>query len=143
MSCEIESSTQSVEMIDEVVKNSKTIAMVGLSPNPDKDSHKVAKYMQEHGYRIIPIYPKEDEILGEKVYRSLEEIDGEIDIVDIFRKPEAAEKIVDEAIKRGSIKCIWLQLGIVNNKAVEKAEASGIKAIQNRCIKIEHGRIFS
>ncbi|MFW5990269.1 MAG: CoA-binding protein [Campylobacterales bacterium] len=143
MSCEIENNTQSVEMIDEVVKNSKTVAIVGLSPKEDKDSNKVGRYLQEHGYKIIPIYPKEDEILGEKVYRSLSDIDGEIDIVDIFRNAEAAGAIVDEAIKRGSIKCVWLQLGVVNNEAIKRAEDAGMKAIQNRCLKIEHGRTLS
>lgn len=131
------------DMIEKILKESKTVAIVGLSPNPDKDSHKVAKYLQENGYKIVPIYPKEESILGERVYRSLEEIEGEIDIVDIFRKPEAISKIVDEGIKRGSIKCIWLQLGITNNDAIDRAKSAGIEAIQNRCTKIEHERIYS
>lgn len=126
--------------IAKILKSSKTIAIVGLSPKSEKDSNIVAKYLQKNGYRVIPIYPKESEILGERVYRSLLDIpkEIEIDIVDIFRKPEVIQAIVDEAKERGGVKTIWSQLGIVNNEAMERAKELGFEVVQNHCIKIEH-----
>ena len=118
----------------------KSIAIIGLSPDPTKDSHKVAKYLQEHGYKIYPIYPKEEMILGEKVYRSLRDIPESVDMVDMFRKPEIADTLIDEVLERGDVKVFWLQLGIVNNAACEKAKEHGILAIQNKCTKLEHAK---
>lgn len=141
MECEFPTVNSTNDEIREILNSAKTIAIVGLSPKSEKDSHRVAKYLQNAGYKIIPIYPKEDVILGEKVYRSLAEIEGEIDIVDIFRKPEVVDKVVDEAIKRGGIKTIWTQLGIVNNEASAKAKEAGMKVVQNHCTKIEHQMI--
>ena len=138
MECEFPEVNSSSEEIIHILKEAKTIAIVGLSPNPQKDSHRVGKYLQMAGYKIIPIYPKEDTILGEHVYRSLADVKEQIDIVDIFRKPEIVGKIVDEAIKRGDVKVIWTQLGIVNNEAGKKAKEAGMKVVQNHCTKIEH-----
>jgi len=123
-----------------ILQECKKIAIVGLSPNPEKDSHKVGKYLKEAGYKIYPIYPKEESILGEKVYRSLSEIKDEIDTVNMFRKPSIADELVKEIALRDDVKCLWLQLGIVNNEAAKKAQDLGIKVVQNRCIKIEHER---
>ena len=130
--------------IKKILQDTKTIAVVGCSPKPDKASHIVAKYLKNAGYTIIPIYPKEDEILGEKVYRSLEEIpsDIKIDMVDIFRKAEVIGHVVDAAMRRGDVKYIWTQLGLVNNEAAQKASDAGLKVVQNHCTKIEHAVLF-
>jgi predicted CoA-binding protein len=130
--------------IKQILQESKTIAIVGCSPKSEKDSNKVAKYLKEHGYTIIPIYPKEDEILGEKVYRSISQIplDIKVDMVDIFRKPEVIDSIVNESLKRGDVKVIWTQLGLVNNEAAQKAKDAGLKVIQSHCTKIEHNALF-
>ena len=100
--------------------------------------------MQNAGFKIVPIYPKEDEILGEKVYRSLSEIPFDIDIVDIFRKPDAIAKVVDEVLvlKMRKIKTVWFQLGLSNNEAAQKALDNGLKVVQNKCTKIEHKAIY-
>jgi predicted CoA-binding protein len=119
----------------------KSIAIIGLSPDPTKDSHKVAKYLQEHGYKIYPIYPKEEMILGEKVYRSLRDIPESVDMVDMFRKPEIADSLIEEVLERGDVKVFWLQLGIINNAACEKAIANGLLAVQNKCTKLEHAKV--
>jgi len=129
-------------IIKEILTQSKRIAIIGLSPDPTKDSHKVAKYLQEHGYKIYPIYPKEEFILGEKVYRSLSEIPEPVDMVDMFRKPEIADTLLEEVLKRGDVKVFWLQLGIINNQACEKAKANGLLAVQNKCTKIEHAKVM-
>ena len=141
MECEFPNVNSSSDEIKMILKEAKTIAIIGLSPNPQKDSHRVGKYLQMAGYKVIPIYPKEDYILGERVYRSLADVKGQIDIVDIFRKPEIVNKIVDEAIKRGGIKVIWTQLGVVNNEAGTKAKEAGMRVVQNKCTKIEHQMI--
>ncbi len=138
MECQFPTVNSTTNEIKEILQNTKTIAIVGLSPDTSKDSHKVGKYLQNVGYKVIPIYPKEDEILGEKVYRSLSEVKENIDLVDIFRKSEVVSKIVDEAIARGDVKVIWTQLGVVNNEASEKAKEAGMRVVQNHCTKIEH-----
>jgi predicted CoA-binding protein len=145
MECEIATVNSNSQEIKEILEQAKTIAIIGLSPNEEKDSNKVGKYLQNAGYKVIPVYPKEDEILGEKVYRSLKEIpsDIKIDIVDIFRKPAVVSQVVDSAIERGNIGTIWSQLGIVNNSAAEKAIANGMKSVQNYCTKIEHKTLIA
>jgi predicted CoA-binding protein len=138
MECEMPLINSNQEEMREIFKSVKSIAIVGLSPDESKASHMVAKYLQNAGYKIVPIYPKEDEILGEKVYRSLAEIPFEIDMVDIFRKPAAFDAIVDACIARGDVKVFWGQLGLVNNAAAQKAKDAGMKVVQNHCTKIEH-----
>ena len=142
MECEFPSVNSNNQEIKEIFKNTKTIAIAGLSPNEDKASNMVARYLQNNGFKIVPIYPKEDTILGEKVYRSLSEIPFKIDMVDIFRKPNAIADVVDACIARGDIDCVWTQLGLVNNEAAKKAEDAGIKVVQNKCTKIEHANLF-
>ena len=129
-------------MMKTIFLTCKSIAIIGLSPDPTKDSHKVAKYLQEQGYKIYPVYPKEEMILGEKIYRSLKEIPEKVDMVDMFRKPEIADTLVDEIIERGDVKVFWLQLGIVNNAACEKAKAHGVLAVQNICTKLEYAKVM-
>ena len=134
--------TNDAKEIKEILENVKTIAIIGLSPNETKDSNKVGRYLQSVGYKIIPIYPKEDFILGEKVYRSLSEVPDRVDMVDMFRKPSVADSLLEEVLKRDDVKVFWLQLGIVNNEACERAKEAGLKVVQNRCSKIEHQRLM-
>lgn len=129
-------------IIRQIFLTCKSIAIIGLSPDATKDSHKVARYLQEHGFKIYPVYPKEEMILGEKVYRSLSEIPEQVDMVDMFRKPEIANSLLEEVLKRGDVKVFWLQLGIINNEACEKAKANGLLAVQNKCTKIEHAKVM-
>lgn len=129
------------EEIVKLLKSSKVIAIVGLSPKEDRPSNIVARYLKEKGYKIVPVNPGHDEILGEKSYKSLSEIPFEVDIVDVFRKPTEVVPIVQEAVKLKP-KCIWLQLGIVNDEAKKIAEENNIFFIQDRCIKIEHSRLI-
>ncbi|MCT7910887.1 CoA-binding protein [Arcobacter lacus] len=143
MECEFPTINSKSEEILEIFKNTKTIAIAGLSPDPTKASNIVAAYLQSVGFKIVPVYPKEDTILGEKVYRSLSEIPFSIDMVDIFRKPDAIALIVDEAIKRGDVKTVWFQLGLANNEAALKAKESGLNVVQNKCTKIEHKSLFN
>ena len=138
MECEFPSVNANKEEIKEIFESVKTIAIVGLSPDESKASHQVAEYLQEEGYKIIPIYPKEETILGEKVYRSLEEIPFNVDMVDIFRKPKALIAVVQSCIARGDVKVFWAQSGIVNNKAAEIAREAGMKVVQNSCSMVEH-----
>jgi len=143
MQCEMPSVNSNPEQIKEYLTKYKNIAIVGASPNPAKDSNMVTKYMIEAGYNVFPIYPKEDEILGRKVYRSLKEIPEKVDIVVVFRKPEAVNAIADAVIERGDVNVLWTQIGIVNNEAAQKAKEHGIDVVQNLCIKVEHNRLIA
>lgn len=126
-----------------ILKESKTIAVVGLSANWYRPSYFAAKYMQEHGYKIIPVNPAYvgQEVLGERCYSSLEDIPESVDLVDCFRKSEDIEPIASQAVTIGA-KIIWLQLGVKNESASEIASAAGMTYVENRCVKIEHGRLF-
>ena len=143
MECEFPSINSNKEELKEIFENTKTIAIIGLSPNEEKASNKVAKYLKNAGFKIVPVYPKEDEILGEKVYRSLKEIPFKVDMVDIFRKPDVIGQVVDSAIDRGDVDTVWTQLGLVNNEAAAKAKEKGMNVVQNKCTKIEHNEIFN
>ena len=138
MSCEIPTVNANKDEMKAIFAMVKTIAIPGLSPDESKPSHRVAKYLQSQGFKIIPIYPKEETILGEKVYRSLEEIEENIDMVDMFRKAEVADSIVDVLEKRDDVKVLWLQEGIVNNSAAQRAKDLGLKVVQSRCTMVEH-----
>ena len=142
MECEMPSVNSNKEEIIKYFKETKTIAVLGASPKPEKASHRVAKYLKEAGYKMIPVYPKEDEILGEKVYRSLSEIDVPIDMVVVFRKPAALDAISDAVIARGEVKTYWTQLGLVNNLAAEKVKNAGINVVQNLCAMVEHRNLM-
>jgi predicted CoA-binding protein len=140
--CEFPRVNSNEAEVKRYLEESKSIAVVGASPNPTKDSHRVTKYLIEHGYTVYPIYPKEDEILGQKVYRSLAEIEANVDMVVIFRKPAAMDAIVDACIARGDVKVFWGQIGLVNNEAAEKAKAAGINVVQNMCAMVEHRELL-
>ena len=143
MECEIASINSNVDEMREIFKEVKTIAIMGLSPDESKASNMVAKYLQNAGYKIVPIYPKGDEILGEKVYTSLADVPFTVDMVDIFRKPAAFDAIADAAIARGDVKVFWGQLGLVNNQAAQKAKDAGMKVVQNKCTKLIHKEIYA
>jgi uncharacterized protein len=125
------------DQIAEVLKNAKTIAVVGLSSSPFRPSYGVAAYLQTHGYRIIPVNPQVDEVLGEKSYASLRDIPEKVDIVNIFRRPEHVPGVVDEAI---AIKApvVWMQEGVIHEKAAEKARRAGLFVVMDLCILKEH-----
>ena len=142
MECEFPTVNSNMDEVKEIFDMVKTIAVLGLSPNETKDSHRVAAYLQAQGYKIIPVYPKEETILGEKVYRSLADIPDKVDMVDIFRKPAALDAIADACIKRGDVKVFWAQKGIVNNEAAKKAEDAGMKVVQNQCSMVDHRNLY-
>ncbi len=125
-----------MDPIQKILQESKTIAVVGLSSNPDRPSYSVSKYMQDHGYRIIPINPQEETVLGEKSYPDLMSVPDQIDIVDIFRRPEFVPEIVQQAIARNA-KVVWMQPGTENYDAADMAEAAGIKTIVGMCMRVE------
>ena len=136
MECEMPSVNSNPQEVKEYLEKYKNIAIVGASPNPEKDSNRVTKYMINAGYNVFPIYPKEDEILGRKVYRSLKEIPEKVDIVVVFRKPAAVSAVADAVIERGDVDLLWTQLGIINNEAAQKVKDNGINVVQNLCINI-------
>ncbi|WP_025028830.1 CoA-binding protein [Caldalkalibacillus mannanilyticus] len=125
------------EQIAEILKQNKRIAVVGISDKPDRASFQVAQYMQRAGYEIIPINPRLDEVLGVKAYRSLDEVEGTIDIVNVFRRSEETPPVAKEAAKVGA-KILWLQLGIHSDEAYEIAKQGGMEVVMDRCIKIDH-----
>jgi predicted CoA-binding protein len=125
------------DSITELLKRSKTIAVVGLSNNPLRPSHGVSAYMQSHGYRIIPVNSEIESSLGEKAYASLLDVPDKIDIVDIFRRPEFVEEVVDQAIQL-KVPAVWMQEEVIHGKAAEKARQAGIFVVMDRCILKEH-----
>jgi uncharacterized protein len=130
-----------IQTLRRILKENKTIAIVGLSAQWHRPSNFAAKYMIDHGYTIIPVNPQYDEVLGQKCYKSLRDIPGRVDMVDCFRKAEYIPPLVDDAIAIRA-KVLWMQLGVVNEAAAEKALAAGLEVVMDRCIKIEHGRLF-
>ena len=130
------------EEIAELLTNARTIAMIGASDKPDRASYGVMKFLQKHGYRVFPVNPTitGERVHGEYIWRDLAQIGEPIDIVDIFRRPEAAGEAVDDAIEAGA-KAVWMQLGVVNTEAAERAEAAGLKVVMNRCPKIDIPRL--
>ena len=136
--------------IKEILTKYKTIAVVGLSREPDKDSYRVSAYLKDHGFRIIPVNPFADEVLGEKSYKSLLDIPTEIqrtiEVIDIFRPAKDVPPIVDQAVKlkemHGKPIVVWMQLGIVNEQAAETAKQAGLTVVMNKCMMVEHERFF-
>ena len=130
------------EDIAELLQNARTIAMVGASDRPSRPSYGVMKFLQEHGYRVLPVNPTitGEHVHGEYVWRELSQIGVPIDIVDIFRRPQAAGDAVDQAIAVGA-KAVWMQIGVINEEAAARAEAAGLKVVMDRCPKIEIARL--
>ena len=127
----------SSEEIAAILKSYRVVALVGLSTDPQRPSYQVAHYLQQHGYRIVPVNPGQTEILGEKSYPSLKDIPFPVEVVDIFRQPEAIPAIVSEAIEVGA-KVVWMQLGLVAEDAARRARKAGLQVVMDRCMKIEH-----
>jgi len=120
-----------------ILKTARTIAVVGLSSNPEKDSYPIAEYLQKQGYRIIPVNPTATEILGEKVYPDLLSITEPVDVVQVFRPPEAVPPIVQQAIQIKA-KVVWLQSGITHAEAAEAGRAAGLEVVEDRCMRVDH-----
>jgi uncharacterized protein len=129
------------EEIIEILRPPKTIAVVGISDKPERESYAVAEYIQDQSYRVVPVNPMVERVLDRPCYPSLRDIPEQIDIVDIFRRPDAVPEIVDQAIEIGA-KVVWMQLGVVHEAAAEKAQQAGVKVIMDRCIKREHLRLL-
>ena len=127
--------------IKKILRENKTLAVVGLSANEMRPSYFASKYMQDHGYRIIPVNPRYDEILGEKCYPDLTSIPEPVDIVDLFQRADRVMPFVEQAIEIGA-KVIWMQLGVVNEEAAAVARDAGLDVVMDRCVKIEYARLF-
>ncbi|MGV8056849.1 MAG: CoA-binding protein [Smithellaceae bacterium] len=139
--CDVPDGNPPVKEIRTLLRGCRTIAVVGLSDRPDRDSHRVASYLKKKGYRIIPVNPVKTKIMGEKCYPNLSAIPEPVDIVNIFRAVEAIPGIVEEAImiKAGTI---WMQLGLTHNESARKARSTGICVVQNRCLMVEHKKLL-
>jgi len=124
----------------EILKKAKTVAVVGISAKEERDSHRVAKYLKEHGYKVIPVNPGLKQVLGEPCYPDLKSVPEHIDVVDIFRSIDAIPGIVDEAVAVGA-DSVWMQLGLFHEEAAEKARKAGLSVVMNRCMKIDHARL--
>ena len=118
-----------------------TVAVVGCSTTPGKAAHDVPRYMQDHGYEVVPVNPYADEVLGRAAADSLADVEAEVDLVDVFRPGEEAPGIVDEALAREDVSAVWLQLDIRNDEAATRAEEGGLRFVQDRCLKVEHRRL--
>ncbi len=126
-------------LVTVLLKEARTIVVVGISDREDRDSYKIAKYLKQNGYKIIPVNPKLPEVLGEPCYPDLKSIPEHVDVVDIFRSIDAIPGIVDEAVSIGA-GSVWMQLGLAHDEAAEKARRAGLSVVMNRCMKIEHLR---
>ncbi len=124
----------------ELMRDARTIAVVGVSSNPERDSHEVARYLIEAGYEVFLVNPNEDEVLGRKVYDRVQDLPLSVDIVDVFRRPEHVPPVVEDAIAAGA-RTVWMQLDIVNEKAASRARAAGLEVVMNRCTKVDHMRL--
>jgi hypothetical protein len=129
------------ETIRTILSTPQTIAVIGCSPSPDRDSHRIAQLLQRKGHRMIPVNPGQQEILGEQCYRTLRDIPVPIDMVDVFRRSEFVAPIVDEAIAVGA-KIVWMQLGVIDTEAAKKAQQAGLTVVMDRCPAIEYRRLF-
>lgn len=140
ISCEIPDKNSPSKEIEAILQTCKTIAVVGLSPKESRDSNRVARYLMQHGYEVVPVNPGQKEILGKTCYRSLRDIPFQVDMADLFLNPTRVPPVVDQAIDMG-VHAIWMQLGVIHNEAAEKAKQAGIRVVMNRCMMVEHKRI--
>jgi uncharacterized protein len=130
---------QSQREILEILRSARTIAVVGLSPDELRASNFVGFYLKRHGYRVVPVNPRADEILGERSYASVAEIPFPVDVVDVFRKPDAVPEIAEEAVAAGA-RALWLQFGVLSFEGAELARRGGLAVVMDRCLKVEHAR---
>ena len=142
MECEMPRVNSNRDEMKKYFEEVKTIAVLGCSPDNTKASNHVAEYLRDVGYKMIPVYPKHDEILGQKVYRSLAQIGEPVDMVVVFRKPAALGAVAEAVIARGDVKVYWTQLGLINNEAADRVKEAGISVVQNYCAMVEHRAIF-
>lgn len=133
--------TDDIAALRRILRDCRTIAVVGLSAEWHRPSFFAAKYMQQHGYRIVPVNPRYAEVLGERCYPSLEAIEFRVDMVDVFRRTDDVLPVAQQAIAIGA-RCLWQQIGVVNRDAAELARTAGLDVVMNRCVKIEHARLF-
>lgn len=138
--CEFPKQNAAPQEVKEILSSYKTVAVVGISDKPDRPSYHVAEYLKNSGYKIIPVNPRLQNFLGETAYPDLASVPGPVDIVDIFRKPSEIPPVVDQAIAKKA-KVIWMQEGIVNNDAADKARAAGLKVVMNKCMLKEHRKL--
>lgn len=127
--------------LKEILRSAKTIATVGLSTNPEKDSYRIASYLKGQGYRVIPVNPTASEILGEKAYPDVQSIPEKVDVVQVFRKPEDVPPVVEDAIRAGA-KVIWMQEGIVHEQAAQQARQAGLQVVMDACMRSSHRRLI-
>lgn len=127
--------------IRSLLESIRRIAVVGLSPKPQRDSHRVARYLQERGYEIVPVYPREETILEARVYRRVQDIPGGVDLVDVFRRSEELPAVVEDAVAARA-PAIWFQLDCVNDQAAARAAAAGLRVVMDRCIMVDHARLL-
>jgi predicted CoA-binding protein len=139
-SCELPRANAGPEEVRAILRSARTVAVVGLSDKPDRDSYRVAAYLKAHGYRVIPVNPAVTEVLGEKSYARVQDVPEPVDLVDVFRRPEHVPEVVDDAIAAGA-KVVWMQEGVVHNAAADKARAAGLKVVMDRCTLKEHARL--
>ena len=125
----------------DLLRKLRRIAVVGLSPKPHRDSHRVSRYMQQHGYQLVPVYPREETILGAKVYRRVQDIPGKIDLVNVFRRSAELPTVVEDAVAAGA-PALWFQLGCVHDQAASRAVAAGMAVVMDRCLMVEHARLL-
>jgi predicted CoA-binding protein len=125
----------------QLLEGARRIAVVGLSPKPHRDSNRIARYLQERGYHVIPVYPREDTILEQKVYRRVQDIPGGVDIVDVFRRSEFLPEAIDDALAAHA-PALWLQLGCIDEDGARRAAAAGVSVVMDRCIMVDHARLL-
>jgi predicted CoA-binding protein len=129
------------EAIRRLLEKVRRIAVVGLSPKPHRDSHRVARYLLESGYEIVPVYPREEQILGQRVYRRVQDIAGAVDLVDVFRRSEELPEVIDDALAARA-GALWLQLGCIDESGARQAQDAGLTVVMDRCLMVEHARLL-
>jgi predicted CoA-binding protein len=129
------------EAIRRLLEKVRRIAVVGLSPKPHRDSHRVARYLLESGYEIVPVYPREEQILGQRVYRRVQDIAGAVDLVDVFRRSEELPEVIDDALAARA-GALWLQLGCIDESGARRAQDAGLTVVMDRCLMVEHARLL-
>ncbi len=129
------------DAIRALLEKVKRVVVVGLSPKPHRDSHRIARYLLDHDYEVVPVYPREDEILGQKVQRRVQDVSGSIDLVNVFRRSEDLPAVFDD-ILASAASGVWTQLGCVDEDGARRAREAGLTVVMNRCIMVDHGRLF-
>jgi predicted CoA-binding protein len=129
------------EAIRRLLEKVRRIAVVGLSPKPHRDSHRVARYLLESGYEIVPVYPREEQILGQRVYRRVQDVPGAVDLVDVFRRSEELPEVIDDALAART-GALWLQLGCIDESGARRARDAGLTVVMDRCLMVEHARLL-